>query len=211
MMCACQNTQNETLIKANENDLSKSMDSFISISSLDYKEGNYFQAKLLEVSMINSVKTNTKYYYYNILVAPRTSAVKKIKSITFKPENDITNYYDNNKNESLSGLSEWNYIFTKVEYPTIEKMQDYTAYQYDFIFTNLNNSIQDEYNISDAELNDYMKNITIEILFNDNKKEILHLTANEISFYRSYEEAPKNLAPLFDGDSIITGMNPFEE
>ena len=78
MMCACQNQKEEILINANENELSESMKNFISVHSLDYKEGTHFQAKLLKVNQIDSAETNTKYYYYNILVAPKTSSVKKI-------------------------------------------------------------------------------------------------------------------------------------
>lgn len=211
VMCACQDQKETKLSNVNENELSDSMRNFTSIDSLDYNEENCFQAKLLEVNRIDSAKTNTVYYYYNILVAPRTLAVKQIRSITFKPETELLTYYDENKQGSLSGLTEWNYIFKEVEYPYIEEVQDYTAYQYDFVFSNLNNEIQKKENISDDELNEFMKHITIEIIYNDILKETLHLTANEVLCFKNVEDIPKNLKPLHNGDSIVTGMQPFDE
>lgn len=209
VVSACQKQKEVELSTFQPNELSNSMNNFESVACLDVQEEQDFQAKLLAVNQIES--TNTTYYEYHIVVAPRTTAVKRIRSITFMPEQQVQSYYEEHQPDSSSALAEWNDAFRQVIYPSITEIQAYTAYEYDFIFDNFRNELQENAMISKEQFDAYMQHITVEIIYNHHQKERLHLRADHITCFENREETPQHLLPLYDDQAITTGMRPFDE
>lgn len=160
LLSGCQNKDSSIKLSKYLDKLSESMNTFTSSENLAFKERNHFQAKILEISRMNNSKT--AFFYYKIILAPRTTSVKKINSVTFMPVDKIVSYFKE-KSASAVSLKEANYIFTQVNYPELHGIEDYTAYEYDFILTNINNDFQNKKAIPNHQLDDYMRNITIEI------------------------------------------------
>lgn len=210
MLSACQNNNQSSttqLIKDNK-ELSSSMVEYYDTLNIAHYDGLDFEAKLLEISQIES-PTHT-YVYYKIAIAPKTLDVEQINDVAFYPNQNIMNYYKENKEHSITKdqlpYEQYNDLLKQAEYPKVQDIKDYTAYVYDFVFDTVTSDIQ-KADISSAQWEDNIKDIHIEIKYNGKKNESFDLKGTQVNHYTS-TTVPSNLKPLASDNSITTGMQP---
>lgn len=210
MLSACQNKNQSIttqLIKDNK-ELSSSMVEYYETLNIAHYDGLDFEAKLLEISQVES-PTHT-YVYYKIAIAPKTLDVEQINDVAFYPNQNIMDYYKENKEHSITKnqlpYEQYNDLLKQAEYPKIQDIKDYTAYVYDFVFDTVTSDIQ-KADISSAQWEDNIKDIHIEIQYNGKKNESFDLKGTHVNHYTS-TTVPSNLKPLTSDDSITTGMQP---
>lgn len=187
LICGC-DKKDETYTKITEDtqNLSTSMQHYFHVEALEETQGDVFQAKLLKAARLQRKTSKYDVYVYHIIIAPSSTKVKRFGDIYFSPDESVLPYMNNTK-IGMTSLSQSNEIFQNVAYPTIENMEDYTAFQYDICMDVMN---------KETMIEEKMKHITIEIAYQDHQKETLVLDFDQHGFDEVIDQPHIGLKPF---------------
>lgn len=187
LICGC-DKKDETYTKITEDtqNLSTSMQHYFHVEALAETQGDVFQAKLLKAARLQRKTSEYDVYVYHIIIAPSSTKVKRFGDIYFSPDESVLPYMNNTK-IGMTSLSQSNEIFQNVAYPTIENMEDYTAFQYDICMDVMN---------KETMIEEKMKHITIEIAYQDHQKETLVLDFDQHAFDEVIDQPHIGLKPF---------------
>ena len=172
LLCACGSkpaANPPNLLRADDARLGESMQWFFQTAGIASFEGEFFAAKLLACKRI--VIDDIDYYYYDIIVAPRTDLPLGKVVIQLYPTGTAKAYY-----QSLGSVQAWmgDQGDTYASAP-MEAVDKFCAFQLIFLWDNVNNSVFSQTCGDFPSFDTAMKSIDLSVKYAD-KEEALSLT-----------------------------------
>jgi hypothetical protein len=213
---ACETAHLPKTLTADNQQLNYSMKNYFNQEAIGSAKGTRFEVKIIR--LVKALVTDPepiKFYYYDLVIAPITNQLPiQLKNVIVSPTGKTKDYFKNKTGTGYMTPDDLKDFVKSVTFNTWDSVTELHAYEYTLCYSNLSDAVQDQRQLSTADLDEGMTTLDVTIYFN-NTHETIRVSLNEDLLTISDKTDPildfdPNFKAIFDANQqSSSGFMPF--